>query len=211
MDVLSEPDSYEEGSPNMPAIQGLCYVPDYIDDKKHDRLIKVIDKQEWLTELKRRVQHYGYKYEYDRRSGVTPLGELPRWATQIANKLKRDKIVKSAPNQLIVNEYQPGQGIAPHVDNEQFFDDTIISLSLGSSCIMDLIHVETRERASILLAPKSLLILRGEARHEWKHGISPRKTDVYEGQKMKRGRRLSLTFRQVKNEIQRGDGTEAIP
>ncbi|MBP9773056.1 MAG: alpha-ketoglutarate-dependent dioxygenase AlkB [Candidatus Peribacteraceae bacterium] len=199
MDTLF--DLEPEGEPeNLPSIAGLRYIPDYIDDKQHRWLLKTIDQGEWLTELKRRVQHYGYRYGYGQQSSLIYLGDLPKWAARFGAKLTRDKITKEAPDQLIVNEYEPGQGIAPHVDKEIFFADTIVSLSLGSRCIMDLIHTQTRERVSILLAPKSLLIFEGEARHDWKHGISPRKTDIYHGSKIKRERRVSLTFRNVKNQ-----------
>jgi alkylated DNA repair dioxygenase AlkB len=40
-------------------------------------------------------------------------------------------------NQLIINEYEPGQGINPHVDNTTLFTDTVVSLSLGSEAIMN--------------------------------------------------------------------------
>ncbi len=39
-------------------------------------------------------------------------------------------------DQLIVNEYQPGQGISPHIDNKTLFSDIIVSLSLGSNAVM---------------------------------------------------------------------------
>jgi alkylated DNA repair dioxygenase AlkB len=53
------------------------------------------------------------------------------------------------------------------------------------------------EKRQILLEPRSLLIVSGEARYEWTHGIAARKSDVYEGQKIVRERRVSMTFRGV--------------
>ena len=143
------------------------------------------------------MQHYGYRYGYGKHSSLDYLGKLPRWASQLASQLKKDSLVEEVPDQLIVNEYQPGQGIAPHIDREKFFKETILSLSLGSKCVIDFIHAETRERASLLLVPKSLLIIQGEARHRWKHGIAPRKMDIHDGERIKRERRVSLTFRKV--------------
>lgn len=46
-----------------------------------------------------------------------------------------------------------------------------------------------------LLQPRSLLILSDEARYLWKHGIMPRKHDLYDGYVIERKRRVSLTFR----------------
>ena len=45
-------------------IQGLTYTKDYITTKQEQLLISQIDQQPWLNDLKRRVQHYGYKYDY---------------------------------------------------------------------------------------------------------------------------------------------------
>lgn len=182
---------------DVPNISGLRYIPDYIDDKNQDHLIETIDGQDWITELRRRVQHYGYRYGYGKQASLDYIGKLPRWAAKLASQLKKDALVEEVPDQLIVNEYQPGQGIAPHIDREKFFKDTIVSLSLGSKCVMDFIHAQTREKASLLLVPKSLLIIQGEARHQWKHGIAPRKTDNYGDEQIKRERRVSLTFRKV--------------
>ena len=45
----------------------------------------------------------------------------------------------------------------------------------------------------IYLRPASLLILKGDARYKWKHGIAARKSD----NGLKRQRRISLTFRKI--------------
>jgi hypothetical protein len=42
-------------------ISGLRYVPEYIDATTEAVLLQTIDTQPWLTDLKRRVQHYVYK------------------------------------------------------------------------------------------------------------------------------------------------------
>ena len=45
------------------------------------------------------------------------------------------------PDQLIVNEYQPGQGISAHIDCEPCFKNTIVTVSLGSVYEMDFISL----------------------------------------------------------------------
>ncbi len=102
---------------------------------------------------------------------------------------------------IIINEYEPGQGIAPHIDCQPCFTGTIISLSLGSACVMDLMHKETREEKQLLLEPRSLLLMKEEARYKWTHGIAKRKSDRYEGRTITRRRRVSLTFRKVILEV----------
>jgi alkylated DNA repair dioxygenase AlkB len=186
----------EHSSP--PAIAGLNYIRDYITPEQEAELVRQIDLQPWLTDLKRRVQHYGYRYDYKAR-GITPdmkLGELPEWLLACAKELNRKGYFPKVPEQVIINEYQPGQGIAPHVDVTSFAE-TIASLSLGSPCIMEFTHSRRGSKIPMLLEPRSLIVLSGEARHHWKHSIPARKTDKYAGITLQRSRRISLTFRNL--------------
>jgi alkylated DNA repair dioxygenase AlkB len=180
-------------------IPGLRYVPEYVEEAGERALLEVIDRQPWLTELKRRVQHYGYKYDYKGRR-VTPemyLGPLPDWVRPLCEQLRDRGLMPRVADQVIVNEYEPGQGIAPHVDCVPCFADTIASLTLGSGCLMEFSHLKTREKVPRFLAPCSLVVLSGEARYDWRHAIPGRKTDTHEGRTLARGRRVSLTFRNV--------------
>ena len=180
-------------------IPGLSYISDFIDAQTEESLIRVIDDQPWITDLKRRVQHYGYKYDYKARN-VTPdskLGDIPTWLMPYCESLQSAGLFQRLPDQVIINEYQPGQGIAPHIDCIPCFDAIIASLSLDSACLMNFKHSKTKQSTSQLLEPRSLMVLSGEARYEWQHSISPRKTDNHGSEIILRNRRLSLTFRNV--------------
>jgi alkylated DNA repair dioxygenase AlkB len=180
-------------------IKGLNYLPNFITQLEHDLLLKQIDSQPWLSDLKRRVQHYGYRYNYKARR-IDPslhIGALPDWGLDLASKLYNENIISELPDQLIVNEYQPGQGISRHIDCVPCFAETIISLSLGSSCVMDFTRVSTGEKISVLLEPRSIVVLKDDARYQWMHSIAARKVDRFQGQTITRERRLSLTFRKV--------------
>ena len=177
--------------PAAPDIPGLQYLPNFITPNEELTLIEVIDRQQWLHDLKRRVQHYGYKYDYKERV-VKPdsyLGPLPDWLMPVSQKLP------FKPDQAIVNEYQPGQGISAHVDCVPCFDEMIASLSLGSGAVMQ--FTNGQEKHDLFLEPRSLIMLSGPARYEWTHAIPARKSDVVGGFKIERGRRVSLTFRSV--------------
>ena len=180
-------------------VSGLTYVPDFISAHDQDSLLSQIDQQSWLTDLKRRVQHYGYRYDYKARavSNDAYLGTLPAWLLALSKKLHDDRIFPSAPDQVIVNEYLPGQGISAHIDCIPCFADTIASLSLGSNTVMDFSNLKTGEKKSIVLEERSLIVLSGPARYEWQHAIPARKSDIINGIKTERARRVSLTFRNV--------------
>ena len=180
-------------------IQGLTYIPNFIDNLEVKQFIESINAEPWLSDIKRRVQHYGYKYDYKARSIDYSMfiGKLPIWAITMAQRLFDERIISELPDQLIINEYEPGQGIANHVDCEPCFGDTIISISLGSSCVMDFINLRTRQKVEVMLESGSLVVLSGEARHNWTHGIAQRKTDNFKGMKTERRLRISMTFRKV--------------
>jgi alkylated DNA repair dioxygenase AlkB len=184
---------------SLSKIKGLLYIPEYITKEEHALFGQSVNAENWLGDLKRRVQHYGYKYDYKARfiDYSMKIGELPEWVTPFANKLYQEGYMPALPDQLIVNEYKPGQGIASHVDCAPCFGDTIISLSLGSTCIMEFTNKETREKIDVLLEPKSLVVLKDDARYLWTHGISGKKADKFKGIKYERKTRISLTFRNV--------------
>jgi alkylated DNA repair dioxygenase AlkB len=180
-------------------IQGLTYVPNFIDKVEVNSFVDSINAEPWLSDIKRRVQHYGYKYDYKARTIDYSMfiGKLPSWAMKMAQRLYDEKHTSDLPDQLIINEYEPGQGIANHVDCEPCFGDTIISISLGSDCIMDFINLRTKQKVEVMLESGSLVVLRGDARHNWTHGIAQRKTDNFKGVKTERKLRISMTFRKV--------------
>lgn len=180
-------------------IPGLLYIADYITPQEQDFLLEKIDQSLWLSDLKRRVQHYGYKYDYKARNidQTAYLGELPEWLDTLCDKLLADGIFQTRPDQVIVNEYLPGQGISAHIDCTPCFKDIIVSLSLGSSCIMELSNPQAQDKQEIQLEPCSIIVLAEDARYVWQHAIPARKSDVLNGVRTERKRRVSLTFRNV--------------
>ena len=185
----------------MPNVGGMRLIENWLPDKEADALLNLIDQQPWDTSLKRRVQHYGFKYDY-RNPKVEPIGLLPLWVACYAQQLYLDGIfTDKVPNQVIVNEYEPGQGIASHTDCVPCFGDTIASLSLGSQCLMDISdRYEGGSGCGTLnlhLKPNSLLVLKGDSRYKCTHGIIARRSDIINGIRIGRKRRVSVTFRRV--------------
>ncbi|MFO0964048.1 MAG: alpha-ketoglutarate-dependent dioxygenase AlkB [Gemmataceae bacterium] len=178
---------------------GLKYIPAFVADLDEAALVAAVDAQPWMADLKRRVQHYGYRYDYKARKvdSAMYLGPLPAWARPLASRLVADGYMAATPDQLIVNEYQPGQGITAHVDCVPCFGPVVCSVTLGSQCVMDLSALEGSGTETLFLERGSLLVLAGESRYKWRHAIPGRKSDKVAGQVLRRGRRVSLTFRTV--------------
>jgi alkylated DNA repair dioxygenase AlkB len=181
--------------PMVPSIAGLKYIPDFLSVSEQAGLLCEVDRQLWRSDLKRRVQHYGYRYDYKARRVDQSmfLGPLPSFIMAVANRLVERSLFSQTPDQVIVNEYLPGQGISAHVDCEPCFAGAIAMVSLGWAYEMDFIHSRTRDFQAILLGTGSALVVSGEARYDWLHQIKARRSD----RGVPRERRVSLTFRNV--------------
>jgi len=190
MALLFPKADHELGGPH---INGLRYYPQYIDRQQELDLVTAIDAERWDTTWKRRRQSYGASYGKQKES----RREIPGWANFLVDRIYAEGISERPFDQMLVNEYFPGQGIALHKDYEPF-NRTVVSLSLLSACVMDFRHATDGRRESMLLEPRSLLVLSDAARYDWQHGIAARKNDRRQGTQIQRTRRLSVTFRLLK-------------
>ena len=188
------------------APMGLEYQPGFLAATDEERLLAHIDNAEWLTDLSRRVLHFGYKYDYTSRSldESARIGPLPEWLAQLSYKV-REAASEEAKRlldphqpfeQAIINEYEPKQGIAPHIDRD-CFGPVVATVSLGSAVDMDFCCDSTEDEYTQRLEPRSLVLLYGDARSKWQHGIAKRKSDTWGGQRIERKRRVSITFRTI--------------
>ncbi|XP_030879240.1 alkylated DNA repair protein alkB homolog 8-like [Leptonychotes weddellii] len=95
-----------------------------------------IDDRNVQKSLKhRRVKHFGYEFHYENNSvdKDKPLpGGLPDIWDSILEKWLKEGFIKHKPDQLTVNQYDPGHGIPAHIDTHSAFEEEIVSLSLGS-------------------------------------------------------------------------------
>lgn len=178
---------HEPGSIQIP---GATYLSEFVTATEEADLLQHIEKGVWTHEFARRRQHYGMGYG---QAEAARLNELPSWIEALGRRLVALRLFTAMPAQALVNEYLPGQGISAHKDYKPF--DQVASLSLASGCLMEFAHPLTGTSKSIWLEPRSLVVLTGEARHEWTHAIRPRRHDLVNGEKRPRQRRLSLTFR----------------
>lgn len=179
-------------------IPGLRYIPNYLSQREQDDLLEWIDGQPWSDGLKLRVQEYGYSHEKHRReNGALYLGPLPNALVPLAERVFRDGLIEALPDQVVIHETLPGQGITAQIDCRTCYGDSTLSVSMGSPCVMVFTNTKDKREVPVLLAPGSLLALHGEARKNWKRGVRARKVDHHNGDDFPRGRRVSLTFRDV--------------
>ena len=186
-------------------IPGLVYKPDFITEEEETKLLACIDSAEWSSELQRRVQHYGWRYDYKQRQidESMRLGELPEWTKDLACRLVSEELMKDLPDQVIVNEYCGRQGISRHIDQPRSFAEHVATISLLETWGMVFRRRDSREKVEKPLERRSVAVLTGDARYKWTHEIPQRRTEMLMDKQGKRGRversrRISLTFRTVR-------------
>lgn len=190
---------------------GLRLLEDFVDETEETLLLDAVklNVSSCESSLKNRlVKHFGYEFLYNCNNvdRNRPLEEkIPGECDLIFDRLKEllPDIIEWTPDQLTVNRYDPGHGIPPHIDTHSAFLDPLLSLSLGSDIVMD--FKRGSKTISVLLPRRSLLVLSGESRYAWSHGICGRKSDVVphkDGGLTVRDRstRTSLTFRRIRHD-----------
>ena len=101
--------------------------------------------------------------------------------------------------QALVTEYTPGAAIGWHRDRPAYRD--VIGVSFSSSCRFRFKRKlgSSWERASLIVEPRSVYLLRGPARTEWQHSIPPAERLRY-----------SVTFRSMRGSPKSGSARGGV-
>ena len=206
-------------------MQGIQQLNDIVSLKESSNLMEFIDAQPWsgrgippnpgksllshLLELLRRTQQYGYLFSFKTRQIESDLGPLPLIFDAIIERLQ--PFFDSPIDYVTVNEFEPGQGIMPHVDslvldsfNLKLFGPVVVSLSLLSPCIMTL-SKKGEPDIQLLLEPRSILALSQDKRYEYTHAISKERRECIQGREIERGRRVSIVFRTLARKVRKNE------
>ncbi|KAL0030888.1 hypothetical protein WJX77_011841 [Trebouxia sp. C0004] len=179
-------------------VPGLTLVKDFVSEEEEQALLGCAEEGQWETLARRRVCHFGYKFEYQSRN-VDPQKLIQQFPAALQPVLERLQHLQDMPqvDQCTVNEYTAGVGLSPHIDTHSAFTGAIASLSLAGPAVME--FRQGGECEAVLLPPRSLLIMAGPARYCWHHYIPHRKADPVQGCLLPRApRRTSFTFRKVR-------------
>jgi len=182
-------------------IPGLVIVKDFVMREEEEVILKALDELEWSTDLKRKVQQFGWRFDHlSQNMKGKRIGPLPTFCASVTARLYERRLFPFEVDQMIVNHYQPGQGIHPHIDKTHCFDTVVGSVGLGSSCVMEFRNADSSKNAAVIdvfFERRSAVVLSGDARYKWTHGIPGRAYDNWRGKEHKRKNRVSLTWRRV--------------
>jgi len=193
----SQLDKNKKQTKVLDQVPGLSLTTNFITEAEETYLWQELNKLPWRDDIKRRFQVHGYKYDGDTKSRLEYAGEMPSCLFFLMDRVKEEGIMPEKPDHCVINEYTPGVGIHPHIDST-LFGDQVINISLGNDIVIDFYSPasEGEQKKSILLPKRSMLLVEGKARFDWKHGIAYRKSDKLEnGLVLKRNKRISITFR----------------
>ena len=158
----------------------MFYQSSFIQDQ--DKLIQVLESINFapITKSSRVVAQFGYEYTYftDKLTKIGPIPDELNFDNQISEVLGLPDL---SFDQLIINKYEKGQGISPHIDNPDIFRPIIACISLESNC-----ELKFSNEKSYGIESRSLYVMTEEYRYLYKHGIQ-KHNDI----------RYSLTYRTV--------------
>eukprot|EP00756_Hemistasia_phaeocysticola_P024867 Hpha_TRINITY_DN15976_c0_g2::TRINITY_DN15976_c0_g2_i1::g.73894::m.73894/K10770/ALKBH8; alkylated DNA repair protein alkB homolog 8 len=194
---------YDPASSAIALPAGLELTPDFLSPQEEREIVEWVEAQGWHDEmLRRKVQQYGPRYGYagKGRGLEPPRAPIPEF---LKEKVVRKMMTATGgafaltrePDQLIINKYEPGEGIGSHLDRIELFDDTISVVCLGADVVMDFTDLDGKEEIPVLLPRRSYYTIKGESRFSFLHGISQHSMFNWAGCDMGRGPRISLTFR----------------
>jgi alkylated DNA repair dioxygenase AlkB len=175
---------------------GLVYQPELLTRAEESILLDHLNSlpfanasyREWTA--RRRVVGFGGKFDFDRRTFIE-TDPPPDFLKTLRNRVGAWCGIHSADfHQVLVSEYAPGTPLGWHRDAPCF--DTIAGISLAGVARMRwrpyVAGTNTAHaNCHVDLAPRSAYIMRGAARWDWQHAISPTKTLRY-----------SITFRTLR-------------
>ncbi|XP_021773031.1 alpha-ketoglutarate-dependent dioxygenase alkB homolog 6-like [Chenopodium quinoa] len=188
------------------SVPTVIYIPEFINDSEQTQLLNHIYQapiSKWKTLKNRRLQNWGGVVH---EKGLISQ-DLPPWLTKITQRIHEELgIFPAAPNHVLINEYQPDQGIMPHQDGPAYFPAASI-LSLKSPVVMNFtphlklsecggtaeseaipqnseqstVPLNSHNSFSLLLMPRSLLIFKDLAYSDYLHGIEDNAVQPFDG------------------------------
>lgn len=169
--------------------------PGFITEEEEAALLKELEPG-----LKRK------RYEFDHwDNAIHGYRETERvtWGPACAEVLNRVRSVAFPPDSPLLGpvhvlDLDKKGYIKPHIDSVKFCGSTIAGLSLLSDSVMRLAKEDCPEEWLELMLPQySLYIMRDEARYQFTHEILKDEESVFRGERVPRGRRISVICRNL--------------
>ena len=176
---------------------GLILMSDFFTEEEEKALLKDIDNCEWKDNRQktRKVQIYGPYHNSSYKIIPGKFSEHPEWARNLAKKVcdsvkneNRFKLLDPKRCEIFVNQYEKLDELHYHFDHPKTYDENIYGISLNADSYVG--FTKNGDKHKVFIPKRSMYIMSGDSRYKCRHGIDKGWID---------GRRLSITFRTVKN------------
>lgn len=172
------PHSKQNVIKNMHGITGLWYIKKYLSYEELNMIKKKLNNEiilEPITALSnsRRVAHYGKYYSCD-RTGLKDAQPIPDFMNELVNSSRINNLVgfdliDKLFEQVIINEYKPGQQISYHTDHTKLYGPVIACITVGQSVPIKFECGGIKKKINI--EEGSMYIMTDESRYEWKYSL----------------------------------------
>ncbi len=153
---------------------GLIWIPNFLTHAEVDAITRRIPPTPVLKKASRNsARRYGTEFPYE---GGIVRGPVPEYLENLNTKIMEAGISKQLYKSISINEYLPGNSIAPHIDNSKSGETIAVVSLLGPASMRlqsDTIGYE------LILESGSLIQMREAVRWRWKHSIPPVKEKRY--------------------------------
>jgi len=200
-------------------ISGLWYFQNCLRKKVEELLLNEINSLPWENVMGRKIQQYGYKYQYDKKCMVSSPNKFPPQLQKLATWIAKNGIVPKdvSFDYIVIEEYnKPSQpSLRTQIHRIDCFEDNILAFNFLSPCQLVFRRADKRtikkfggmksmiNRAIppseygtgivVDILPNTIYVLKEESRFYWSHSIP-----AYSWKE----KRITITFSKVKLQSQ---------
>ncbi|KAM4546194.1 alpha-ketoglutarate-dependent dioxygenase alkB homolog 4 [Fundulus diaphanus] len=184
---------------------GVFLWENFISEEEEKELIGSMDQDVWNpSQSGRRKQDYGPKVNFKKRKvRVADFNGLPALSQKLVLRMQQQPNLKGfQPVEQCNLDYHPQRGAAidPHLDDSWLWGERLVTVNMLADTVLTMsLEPGLPERGltgevqvAVRLPRRCLVVLYGEARHRWKHGIH--REDIQE-------RRVCSTYRELSAEF----------
>lgn len=196
---LGQPHSRHEGdSIDFP---GIFILEEFVSTQEEEEIMAEIYKTPFVeSQSGRRKQDFGPKVNFKRKKVKDHVfSGLPQFSKELYERMVKLPILSDfVPVEQCHLEYTPerGSAIDPHFDDFWLWGERLVTVNLAGDTVLYFICEEQPSiEVRVPMLRKSLIVVYGDARTVWKHGIH--RSDIT-------STRLAVTLRELSAEFSEG-------
>ncbi|XP_077448700.1 alpha-ketoglutarate-dependent dioxygenase alkB homolog 4 [Stigmatopora argus] len=195
----------KNGVPVSFPFPGVFLWEDFLSEEEEKEFISSMDQDVWNpSQSGRKKQDFGPKVNFKKKKvRLAGFRGLPALSKKLVLRMQQEESLASfQPVEQCNLDYNPqrGSAIDPHLDDSWLWGERLVTVNMLSDTTLNMslerglpqLGLSGEVNVAVPLPRRSLVVLFGEARHRWKHGIL--RKDIQE-------RRVCSTYRELSAEF----------